>query len=214
MEVFWRTLVTDSFNGQLPASEECGEQFLANLVVLLSKFLKDYRNRSSLIGKTLGQFHRLMITKFGHSVKENWYTPWIQLLDSEPNFSKYGTAALLNKFEAINSQLASADANRTFEENYEAWAQPFSDFRREMNVTSSRRRLFRTKGGLLGLGPLDLQQGDKIWVLAGAYAPIALRSLANGNWRYLGEAYVHGCMRGEILKGRDIDKDLEYLVIE
>ena len=155
-----------------------------------------------------------MITKFGRSIKDSSFTPWAQLMDSEPSFSKYGTAAWHTKFDAIYTQLSSTDAHRTFEENYEAWAQPFSDFRIEMNVTSSRRRLFRTEGGLLGLGPLDLQERDKIWILAGAYAPIALRPLANGNWRYLGEAYMHGCMRGEILKGQKIDEVLENLVLE
>jgi hypothetical protein len=214
MEVFWRTLVADTFNGQTPASDECGEQFLANLVVLLAQVLDDYRNRSSLIGKAVGRFHGVMIKKFGRSIKDSLCTPWLQLLDSEPSFSKYGGTVFNTKFEAICSQLTNADAQRTFEENYEAWAQPFSDFRREMNVTSSRRRLFRTDGGLLGLGPIDLQRRDKIWVLAGAYAPIALRPHANGNWRYLGEAYVHGCMRGEVFKGRDIDQILENLVLE
>lgn len=215
MEVFWRTLVADTFNGQTPAPKECGEQFLAHLYsILMLKSSRDYGNKSSAIDKFVGHFHRFMIKNFGRSIKDSWFTPWIQLLDSEPSFSKYGTEALLTKLNAISSQLWGTDANRTFSQNYEAWAQPFSDVRREMNVTMSRRRLFRTNGGLLGLGPLDLQETDEIWVLAGAYAPIVLRPLANGNWRYLGEAYVHGCMRGEALKDQNTNESLENLVLE
>ncbi|KAL8906364.1 MAG: hypothetical protein Q9207_002076 [Kuettlingeria erythrocarpa] len=38
-----------------------------------------------------------------------------------------------------------------------------------------RRRLFRTRGGHLGLGPLSMKKHDQIWVMDGAHYPFLLR---------------------------------------
>lgn len=58
------------------------------------------------------------------------------------------------------------------------------------------RVYFRT-GNTLGTGQPSVRPGDEIWFLHGAYAPVILRPLATGNYRFRGEAYVHGVMYGE-----------------
>ncbi|KAL8716532.1 MAG: hypothetical protein Q9225_006144 [Loekoesia sp. 1 TL-2023] len=55
---------------------------------------------------------------------------------------------------------------------------------------------FRT-GNTLGVGLPSARSGDEIWFLHGAFAPVILRPLPNGNYRFMGEAYVHGVMYGE-----------------
>jgi hypothetical protein len=64
------------------------------------------------------------------------------------------------------------------------------------------RRLFHTSKGYLGLGPALLQAGDIVSVLAGGTIPFVLRQDSRSNpsrrrFQLVGEAYVHGIMRGE-----------------
>ena len=59
-----------------------------------------------------------------------------------------------------------------------------------------QRVYFRT-GNTLGTGYPSVRSGDEIWFLHGAFAPVILRRLATGNYRFMGEAYVHGVMYGE-----------------
>lgn len=91
-------------------------------------------------------------------------------------------------------------------------------------ATCDNRRLFATKQGRIGLGPPDLQAGDKICAFIGAETLFALRSADHGSWltinrscsslappplsletfRLIGDTYVHGLMYGEAFttKGR------------
>jgi hypothetical protein len=53
------------------------------------------------------------------------------------------------------------------------------------------RKLFATKRGLAGLGPLDVREGDAVVVLYGACTPFILRGNATETeWRIVGDAYV------------------------
>jgi len=63
---------------------------------------------------------------------------------------------------------------------------------------TTRKRMFRTDTGLLGIGHRSLQVGDEVYVLMGADMPCVLRPLG-GNFSFGGEAYVHGIMDGEML---------------
>ncbi|KAE9378651.1 hypothetical protein N431DRAFT_146487 [Stipitochalara longipes BDJ] len=60
----------------------------------------------------------------------------------------------------------------------------------------SGRKVFCTKQGMLGLGPAVLRDGDLCCVLFGAQVPCILRN-TEGNYKLVGEAYVHGVMKGE-----------------
>lgn len=64
---------------------------------------------------------------------------------------------------------------------------------------SAVRRGYRGVEGFVGIGPLELQDGDIICVLFGATVPVALRPLHNGFYSYIGDLYCHGIMDGEAL---------------
>jgi hypothetical protein len=73
------------------------------------------------------------------------------------------------------------------------------------------RRCFMTKQGHVGLGPGKMRKGDVVVVAVGAIAPFVLRPVSNPGdpdevsaeqYRYVGEAYLHGFMYGEAL-GRE-----------
>ncbi|EUC36134.1 hypothetical protein COCCADRAFT_88942 [Bipolaris zeicola 26-R-13] len=58
-------------------------------------------------------------------------------------------------------------------------------------------RCFLTRDGRLGLGPRITEGGDQIWLPMGADTPFVLRPLCNGDFKILGQAYLHGVMHGE-----------------
>lgn len=58
------------------------------------------------------------------------------------------------------------------------------------------RRFFVTKKGYIGIGPACMQEGDRVCLLSGAIVPFILRPDGDQH-KLIGEAYVHGIMRGE-----------------
>lgn len=65
-----------------------------------------------------------------------------------------------------------------------------------------RRRFFATRGGRIGLGPVDINVGDTVAVAFYCPAPYVLRRRGGGDggrWGLVGETYVHGIMYGEAL---------------
>ncbi|KAI6717429.1 hypothetical protein JHW43_000085 [Diplocarpon mali] len=60
------------------------------------------------------------------------------------------------------------------------------------------RKLFSTRDGRTGLGPEVLRRGDLCCILFGACVPIILRR-AEAGYTLVGEAYVHGVMKGEAM---------------
>ncbi|OCK80109.1 HET-domain-containing protein [Lepidopterella palustris CBS 459.81] len=62
------------------------------------------------------------------------------------------------------------------------------------------RRSFKTKRGYIGLGPEAMRPGDLVVIFKGAEVPYVIREVQNG-FRLIGEAYIHGLMYGEFLKG-------------
>ncbi|KAK4446423.1 HET-domain-containing protein, partial [Podospora aff. communis PSN243] len=66
------------------------------------------------------------------------------------------------------------------------------------------RRFFITGGGMFGIGPGVLEQGDVICVLLGHDVPVILREKVGGHVEnghvLLGDCYVHGIMCGETIR--------------
>ncbi|KAF4338665.1 heterokaryon incompatibility [Fusarium beomiforme] len=69
---------------------------------------------------------------------------------------------------------------------------------------------FITACGYIGIGPPNLQIGDEIWVLSGGDVPFVLRRHIGRNTSiafeidhrsFIGDAYVHGIMQGEVIEG-------------
>ena len=82
-----------------------------------------------------------------------------------------------------------------------------------MRDVKSGRRLFRTGKGYLGMGSVSVETGDRVWVLKGANVPFVLRLVGNGRYRVVGEAYVHGVMRGEaVMRGGEREREVEVVL--
>ncbi|RBR23348.1 uncharacterized protein FIESC28_03824 [Fusarium coffeatum] len=72
----------------------------------------------------------------------------------------------------------------------------FKEFLRE-------RCLARTEGGYLGLLSKETRVEDRIVILAGGRTPFVLRPNNTGQFTFVGEAFVHGMMFGELVKGKE-----------
>jgi hypothetical protein len=76
------------------------------------------------------------------------------------------------------------------------------------------RRCYVTRTGLVGCGPKTMRKGDLVVVALGAAVPYILRpvlpSATNGFRRdlfqYVGEAYCHGIMNGELMADQFLSK--------
>lgn len=68
------------------------------------------------------------------------------------------------------------------------------------------RRVYRTEGGRVGMGPAGMGEGDDVVVLYGATVPHVLRDRGDGTSEYVGEAYCDGIMGGEALAS-GVEKD-------
>ncbi|MCJ1446332.1 MAG: hypothetical protein MMC23_006837 [Stictis urceolatum] len=66
---------------------------------------------------------------------------------------------------------------------------------------ASRRRMFVTRGGRLGLGPRSVLVGDRVLVARGGRVPLLVRRGVEG-WRLVGEGFVEGVMWGEAVGGK------------
>ncbi|PQE13628.1 heterokaryon incompatibility protein [Rutstroemia sp. NJR-2017a BVV2] len=88
----------------------------------------------------------------------------------------------------------------------------FFDYR--SSVHWNLRRMITTAAGYVGLGGNVCKTGDVICVIHGCSTPIILRGKGNA-FQLVGEAYIHGIMNGEALKGISSGKytiqDLELL---
>ncbi|KAJ4169008.1 hypothetical protein NW754_010940 [Fusarium falciforme] len=73
------------------------------------------------------------------------------------------------------------------------------------------RRAFLTSTGYVGVGPLDTRVGDEVCVFIGGNAAYLVRPEENELHSLVGEAYVHGVMYGELLKGGFEQKKLYTL---
>jgi hypothetical protein len=68
------------------------------------------------------------------------------------------------------------------------------------------RCLFITATGNLGWEPATMASDDVVVMLFGGNVPYLLRPLKNGQWRFIGECYVHGIMRGEVVQHDRVDE--------
>jgi hypothetical protein len=59
------------------------------------------------------------------------------------------------------------------------------------------RRVVRTEGGFLGLASNATETGDVVMICKGSSVPLIMRRCGEDEFRLIGDAYVHGIMKGE-----------------
>jgi hypothetical protein len=76
--------------------------------------------------------------------------------------------------------------------------QIYSEITSSINLHMRHRSFFRTKKGYMGIASKVCQTGDQVYSILGGQMPYILRRTeTEGEFRILGEAYIHGIMNGE-----------------
>lgn len=71
-----------------------------------------------------------------------------------------------------------------------------------MGMAMHSRRMFVSEGGMLGVAPPGVEQGDEVWLIRGTRVPFILRRKDGGSendMTLVGEAYLHAGMNGEMV---------------
>ncbi|KAG0648101.1 Heterokaryon incompatibility protein [Hyphodiscus hymeniophilus] len=76
-------------------------------------------------------------------------------------------------------------------------------FQGQVTKASNGRALFLTDKGYVGLGPAEVEKGDRIAVLLGGSVPFVLRQ-RQSHFTLVGESYVRGLMHGEAIQGETV----------
>lgn len=75
-----------------------------------------------------------------------------------------------------------------------------------MRAMWTHRRFFATAVGSFGLGPALMAPRDRVAVLYGCRFPVILRPLEHGTYEFMGVAYVHRVMEGQLIDGELKDR--------
>lgn len=208
-ESFWRTLIKDTFRNQ-SAGKDAEEAFAAlvtdRIQGLCAKVqgLKEsvqilHANKGDLIQleQELNELDKLqprlertrkMIQQLYERVPRTH--AWSQACkDFEQRPGDTSSSRVEDTNENKHSDDGLEDANTS--------ASILRDVESSFWAAYSGRRLFRTKTGWFGISNQNLQNGDSVWILAGAETPFLLRRRSENDWLMIGDAYIHGAMEGE-----------------
>lgn len=72
-------------------------------------------------------------------------------------------------------------------------------FLEDILLASLHKRLLFTQDGFIGMAPPETKKGDVVCLLLGCRVPVVLRERIEGGYELVGEAYVHGVMKGEAM---------------
>ena len=86
----------------------------------------------------------------------------------------------------------------------------------QMKRATTNRRFARTQHlNMMGLMPMFTETDDTVCVVTGCQVPLVIRSLGEGRWRLVGQAYLHGLMDGlayELVQKNQ--REIETIVME
>jgi hypothetical protein len=202
VEALWRTATNDAVGRSYDAVEEpyeVGKKSFKNFVVflvearakrddILRQMVLDFGSNDS--SKSLPSAEELTMhpeNKQYHPTSDSlpWHTVWEQW--------KYNVPFIFLSWSSAHIDSLDGDL----------------DFNHSVLKYCRWRRLFRTSAGFLGMGSRRVRSGDEVWLIAGAPTPFLLRPVTvesgkvSKKFELLGEAYVHGIMKGEAVKGRE-----------
>lgn len=228
-ESLWRTLLLDSYGDKHPAPMECNDLFITifqqaitSAQLHVAYCLKYPQQLSSLQAaakqstrtETGGQYSDRFFDV--ESVKEQlglMYTALQEMLGNLPSTE----SGLLFPPEYLEFDRRRKEAESESDEHEiianfhneigRKVATPNSEVDFRVTAVKSGRSLFTTNEGHLGIGENGLEPGDEVWVLAGGNVPFLMRrTLRPGEFRFVGEAYIHGIMHGESVANISVDE--------
>lgn len=194
IEVLWRTLILNNDgNTQYPAPPSIGFSFLHCIALLAAT--RVYRDTEDV--DTEGKFDVLadLATQLG--LEEDAATG---LANMAQNLCMGQLILALLESGQLDEQAVSLEDQTSYKDELKACDENSYEFTILASAHTAGRQLFRTKSGLLGSGPNNMEIGDEVYLLPSAHILFVLRPKPGGEEKILvGECYVHGVMHGEML---------------
>ncbi|KAH6666294.1 heterokaryon incompatibility protein-domain-containing protein [Halenospora varia] len=203
-EPFWRTVIKDTFRDR-PAGLEARKAFL----MLVTNYVWELDTEVDVLHKAI---EHAADDPNSHSLAKSRYKKFLDVQSK--------TKVLVDKLSALpNSIVPDWDRMQKIIELGNNDELPEEEDRDQENIMDSFRssytcrRLFRTKGNVLGLAAESMKLGDEVWIIAGSIVPMLLRKSEGGeNYELVGEAYVYGIMDGEAVAARKGEKALRIIL--
>jgi hypothetical protein len=205
MEVFWRTLLMDSFRAQHPAPAICGKTV---------NFLRQHEISTAImeIWKSVLEGDLSMLLERGDRVPEE-FVFWKRLdsvtsqtfgtwLPCEREFKEFQLAWHLQQsgqYTVDQAAEATIKLRKALKASLDGMdAELEAEIKHRIRAGTYARELFLLNTGHLGQGFKSLRRDDELWILCGASMPFLLRPVSPGRYQLVGEAYVHGLMHGAL----------------
>ncbi|KAK3617500.1 hypothetical protein LTR22_026718 [Elasticomyces elasticus] len=181
-EAMWRTVIADRLSGMSPAPDITASHFKGWLQYIIAADIFGYSFEPSLEPKEDWSEWSCLDEVHGSSSAASLVVPSVAELSS-----------FVERFrELLVAGESSLPELRQLQASHDVFASGL--------VMAGERPYFTTATGLLGLTPPSSHEDDQVWFFSGAKLPFVLRPEADGiHYTLVGEAYVHGYMRGEIL---------------
>jgi hypothetical protein len=192
IEVFWRTLCTDSDMASRPAHDELAtyfrEWFGFHVFTALMLDLVSPKNIVAKPTEALEDFFRLNAGLEELARRNNSLVPSQAELRSRLADIGHRAAGLADRKALYGAKEYTANWKRA-SERFEVFGLYYANY----------KKVFATARGYMGSGHQSLQAGQTVWVLAGCPTPMVLRPDGQNPacYRVVGDAYVHGVMFGE-----------------
>ncbi|CAM1501642.1 Fc.00g036260.m01.CDS01 [Cosmosporella sp. VM-42] len=179
--IVWRTTLADSAMGQHPAPPGMGETFMLN-------YLEMYHQRTDPLSSSEKQVEDAML-----------YDRIEALNEADPGGCFPPAPRLPEYLLLLRGELEdSHPLHQSFLESRMEHLQMAAALSPQLHNVMTNRRLARTSDNFLAVVPTSSQVGNGVWVLPGMATPFVFQGDTMGEFEFVGEAYVHGIMHGEI----------------
>jgi hypothetical protein len=115
---------------------------------------------------------------------------------------------------SLVSEYVSKMTNTDVQDKDEDWFNQMQFLAREVESPFVRlfggRRFCSTADGHLGSLPRDAQAGDVICIFYGGNMPYVLRPCSDGQYKFVGDCYLHGFMWGQ---GMDLERETQEFIL-
>jgi hypothetical protein len=198
--------------GEVVEDIACFEDFM-KYVSNLPDHYSDIQTRADVLWRvmimdteeTLGKINHPASSSFGKSFQAWIFTKiglWVAHVVREGTDLDYANERARQFFAQLypNTQIEVPDEIEDNEESFTLYHRTLMlPFVHSIGPRTYGRRLFQTTGGLLGMGSQSIEGGDQVWLIQDSRTPLIVRPKP-GTQEFLlvGEAYLHGFMRGEM----------------
>jgi hypothetical protein len=192
LAVISRTLSADTWMRKCPAHDSVQEVFVAFVMVGKALELEHYLSHAE--DASLSAFWETQ-TEFLEFLDDDVLRQKIAKLRGRESEAPTTVREMIEELCQISAGIASS-----------AYGLP-AKWKRNINLgwhfmvdtySATGKLLFATDSGYLGLAPKGSEVGDAVWIVQGGKVPFILRPTGKESFRFVGEAYVHGRMFGEM----------------